>query len=353
MRCSFVMGAAVNRGFPLVTPSYPRGGSQALARHLAHTIEAGGGKVLHRCAVTRIRTEGTRVIGVDVDSLFIPAPVVISACGYNNTFDKLLDKQLTAALGVPGNLEELGVHQSCGFVMVNCGIRGTPEDLGLKANNQNLWYTPLRQGSGDFFSALKEYFRQPLAHDDCPFMFTFPSVKNRMWHSSQPKHADMTTVQILALAEHQWFAKWQHEKTGMRGRAYEDLKEEWSKRALSVLYKYYPQFKGKLELVDVSTPLSAQHYLSSWAGSATGLESCPARFTDHAVGTALDMKPWGGVVQGLWLTGQDQFICGVPMAHLSGMVTALRIAGPVSAVAWILHGARLTLHGILPFTSPA
>mmetsp|Transcript_45523 Transcript_45523/g.90184 ORF Transcript_45523/g.90184 Transcript_45523/m.90184 type:complete len:704 (+) Transcript_45523:51-2162(+) len=350
-RCAFVMGSAVQRGFPLVTPSYPRGGSQLLARHLAHTVEAAGGKVLHRAKVTRIRTEDARVVGVDVGEHFIAAPVVISGCGYNSTFDQLLDKQLTKELQLPCTMDEFGVRQSCGFVMVNAGIRGTAEELGLSKNNQNLWYHPVWQSGGDFFGATAEFFEEPLGHDDYPLMCTFPSVKNREWHSSQPSHADMTTVQILALAEHQWFATWQHEKSGNRGKAYEELKDEWLKRSTSVLYKYYPQFKGKMEFMDVSTPITAQHYITSVAGSALGLESCPARFTDHKVGKALDMQPWGGIVKGLWMTGQDQFICGVPMAHLSGMVTALRLAGPVSSAAWAFHGARLSFRSMLPFTA--
>eukprot|EP00479_Gromia_sphaerica_P001360 TRINITY_DN11540_c0_g1_i1.p3 TRINITY_DN11540_c0_g1~~TRINITY_DN11540_c0_g1_i1.p3 ORF type:complete len:71 (-),score=10.21 TRINITY_DN11540_c0_g1_i1:335-547(-) len=65
------------------------------------------------------------------------------------------------------------------------------------------------------------------------------------------------------MADYKHFEKWEAEKSGKRGQEYEKLKKVWEKKCLGILLKYYPQVQDYIEYVDVSTPLSIDHYLAS------------------------------------------------------------------------------------------
>merc|ERR1711918_306319 len=119
---------------------------------------------------------------------------------------------------------------------------------------------------------------------------------------------------------------WQHP---VRTPEYGQIKEKWVERLKAALLGLYPQLKDRLELFDVSTPLSIEHYIPTVSGTAIGLdtnagEGC--RFTDFRVMKLLDMKT---PVPSLWLTGQDSLMIGVPLAQAAGLITAFRIAGPI------------------------
>ncbi len=68
--------------------------------------------------------------------------------------------------------------------------------------------------------------------------------------------------------------------------------------------------------MDISTPLSIQHYLRATHGAAVGLDSPPQRFLDPEVRDALDPIT---NIPGLALTGQDTVICGVTLCQVSAI----------------------------------
>ena len=88
--------------------------------------------------------------------------------------------------------------------------------------------------------------------------------------------------------------------------------------------RFYPQLEGKIELLDVSTPLSIAHYLGANEGGAVGLDHGPERFTDWSLVERLDART---PIEGLWLTGQDTVTCGQPIVQGAGLITAFRILG--------------------------
>jgi all-trans-retinol 13,14-reductase len=95
---------------------------------------------------------------------------------------------------------------------------------------------------------------------------------------------------------------------------------------------------GKVAFVDVSTPLTIEHYLPSSIGSGISLDVTPDRFVNMAQLEILDMK---SRVPGLWLTGQDTIICGIPLAQSSGLITAARILGPFGTLRLGIRALRL------------
>ena len=133
---------------------------------------------------------------------------------------------------------------------------------------------------------------------------------------------------------------------------YAALKAAWAARLREVFVGCYPQLEGRVEMFDVSTPLSIEHYLPTGSGTAIGLDvnasgsgggngaGSGCRFTDFRVMEMLDMKT---KVPGLWLTGQDALLCGVPLAQAAGLLTALRVAGPLDATRLVLRSSWLLL----------
>ena len=119
-----------------------------------------------------------------------------------------------------------------------------------------------------------------------------------------------------------------------RSSGYLALKQAWTERCLAKLFKFYPKCKGRVVHTDLSTPLSIAHYLNAPRGGAVGLETTPDRFMEWDVQRHLDIStPIGG----LYMTGQDQVLCGVVMAQLCGVITAMRILGPLAAIKMVLQ----------------
>ncbi len=327
-RATFLMGACVARGLAIEGGAYPVGGSTELAKGMIPVINAAGGRVLVRAAVREIVVDphGTRVSGVLMeDETFIPCDRVVSSAGYHGTFGRLVSEDTTKRLEIP---RRLPVGQSCGFVMANIGLRGSAEELGLTC--ANLWYHPT-DADGDMFRAVRGFMDAPDDPATDPMiMVTFPSIK--AGHTDDPT----TTCQLLCMADYAWFERYAGQRTRRRGQEYAALKASWGERLVKVLLRFYPQLEGRIELVDVSTPLSIEHYLGAVEGGAVGLDQTPRRFTDWEVVRHLDART---PIPGLWLTGQDTVTCGQPIVQGAGLITALRILGLAKSVRFLTRAA--------------
>lgn len=318
-RVSFMMGMCVARGLAIEGGAYPVGGSTSLAKSLVPVIEKAGGRVLVRANVKEILIDphSNRVTGVEMeDGTIIKSSKVVSSAGYHNTFDKLVSEDVTKRLGIP---RRLSVGSSSGFLMTNIGLRGTPEELGLTC--ANLWYHPTRE-DGDMFGAVSDFMVDPSNPDHDPMIgITFPSIKDQ---AEAEKHPGKTTCQILCTVDYQWFEKYAGLQSRKRGAEYKAIKAEWADRLIALLLRFYPQLEGRIDLIDVSTPLSIEHYLGTNRGGSVGLDHTPARFTDWEVIRHLDART---TVPGLWLTGQDTVTCGQPISQGAGLITAMRVLG--------------------------
>ena len=327
-RASFLLGACVSRGLAREGGAYPVGGSQEMAKCLVPVVTSAGGRVLVRARVEEILVDAEtgKVTGVRMtDQTVIPCNRVVSSVGYPNTFGKLLPEEVTTRFNMP---RRLPVGNSCGWVMANIGLRGTAEELGLTCTN--LWYHPTRE-DGDMFGAVSDFMADPMNPDHDPMlMITFPSIKSRKGGGGAL--GDKTTCQMLCMAEHDWFKQFGELPTRKRGAEYKALKRAWGERFVEVLLRFYPQLEGRIELVDVSTPLSIEHYLGSHDGAAVGIDQSPERFTDWRVADWLDART---PIEGLWLTGQDTVTCGQPIVQAAGLISAFRIVGLVESLRYL------------------
>ena len=335
-RATFLLGACVARGLSIEGGAYPIGGSTELAKRLIPVIRAAGGRVLVRARVAKIvfDAQSGRVAGVEMeDGTLISCSRVVSSVGYHNTFGKLVPDDVTKRHAIPRCLP---VGASCGFVMVNIGLDGCAEELGL--TSANLWYHPTRP-DGDMFGAIADFMADPGNPDCDPMaMVTFPSIK--AGQGGGPK----TTCQLLCLADFAWFEKYSGRPTRRRGTEYKALKADLGGRLVDILLRFHPQLEGRIDSVDVSTPLSIQHYLGAHEGGAVGLEHAPRRFTDWEVVRHLDVRTR---IPGLWLTGQDTITCGQPVVQGAGLITALRILGLWGSLAFLARAAPPVVRHVL------
>uniref|UniRef100_A0A0G4HEK9 Amine oxidase domain-containing protein n=1 Tax=Chromera velia CCMP2878 TaxID=1169474 RepID=A0A0G4HEK9_9ALVE len=335
-RASFLMVAAVFRGLAMEGGVYPRGGSQRLASELVPVIEEGGGRVLIDAPVSEILTDerrGGRVCGVRLQSgVEILCDRVVSGAGYRATMGRLVPRPTRERFGIP--VEVPGVAQSCGFVMLNIGIEGRAEELGV--SNCNVWHLPVDK-DGDMYSPMLSYFDAPLADDtDPPAFITVGSLKDQ---SYSEKHPEKTSCQVLLMAPLKWFEVSASESDGdKRGEEYMKIKKKWEEKGMKVFYKRFPKTQGRVRLVDVSTPLSIEKWLHSHSGSAVGLDVTPERFCDPQVRDILDPV---SKIPGLFMTGQDTLLCGVTLAQMSGVVTAFRMSGFLPSLKIVLQSLFL------------
>jgi len=350
-RVSFFMIAAVGLGFPYEGGAYPQGGTGEMGCALTQCIEDHGGSVYVRAPVGRILIDekNGRAVGVETTGnagkvqLFAKT-CVVSACGWRNT------ARLCKGTKFPG-IDDLALQQGDGWVMANIGIKGSAKTLGLECTNMEL--LPCGENLS-CFDGVRNYMKDPLGVPplEIPMMITFPSVKDRGYKRDGVAEEDAReSCQLLCIAKTEWFGKIPEPETGtittpawqhpVRSPEYGVLKKKWAERLETALLAIYPQLKGKLGMFDVSTPLSIEHYLPTVSGTAIGLDTNAGkgcRFTDFSVMKMLDMKT---VVPSLWVTGQDSMMIGVPLAQGAGLVTAIRIAGPLRSFYFLVKSVWL------------
>jgi len=342
---SFFMLAATTLGFPHEGGAYPEGSSGEMGKVLVQRIESCGGSVLVRAPVAKIivdektgRATGVKMIDEVGGTELYARHSVVSACGFRNT------ARLCKGTAFP-KTEDLPLRQGDGFVMANIGIKGSAAELGMECANMEL----LPCGNGvSIFDGVRAFYKDPLGVPplEIPMMITFPTVKDRAYNHKEGGEA-RETCQLLVLAKAEWFGKiaepevgsvstpaWKHP---VRTPEYQQIKEQWRERLQTALFSIYPKLKDKIDLFDISTPLSVEHYLPTVSGSAIGLDTCAGetcRFTNFGVMKMLDMKT---VIPGLWMTGQDILMIGVPLAQAAGLIAAMRIAGPSRSFVFVVR----------------
>ncbi len=304
---SFAIHAAVV-GHYLGGAYFPIGGAGAIAKGIAPTIERAGGAIYVSAEVERVIVEGGRAVGVRMkDGRELRAPIVISDAGAANTYGALLPPE-----EVPRDMRDAlrRIGPSLGYLCLYIGCKHTDEELGIEGSN--LWIYRDADHDGNFarFAADPE---APL-----PLVYlSFPSKKDP---SFQERHPGRATIDAIVPARYEWFQKWEGTRWMKRGDDYEALKERFTQRILDVVYEKVPRLRGKIDVHELSTPVTTHHFAGHPRGELYGLDHTPARYR-----TPIHARTH---LKGLFLTGQDLVSCGVSGAMLGGVITATAILGP-------------------------
>ncbi|XP_041350179.1 all-trans-retinol 13,14-reductase-like isoform X2 [Gigantopelta aegis] len=298
---------------------YPDGGSSEIPFHMIPIIERPGGCVLVHAPVVKIITnDGGKAIGVrvhkssgDVD---VFAKMVISDAGIINTFTKLLPKEISEKSPMYPIMEKLGSGHS--FFTVFIGLSGSKEELDLPAANTWAFL------SNDINDILKDFMSlsvDDLETAEIPMIFvSFPSAKDPSWDKRYP---GKSSVLLITHASWDWFSQWKDTQVRHRGDRYEQIKMAVGKQMWKQCYELFPQLEGKMEYLEVGTPVSNSFYLGNPKGEAYGLNLTKPRFT---LDSCLNLRPETGI-PGLFLTGQDPCTTGMLGAFMGGVICVSKV----------------------------
>ena len=307
-RSPFLAHAMIARHY-LYGGFYPVGGSWRIADTIIPKIQAAGGEVFTYARVEEILVEDGKVAGVRMqDGHRIDGTCVVSSAGVDNTIGHMLPREVAESSGYLDAMAN--VEPSVGHLGVYVGLKGTARELGLPRTN--FWIYP----SNDYDAALEEFLADP----DAPFpivYLSFPSAKDPDYEN---RHPGTATIEIVAPAPYEWFARWRDETWGKRGEDYERLKSKFGDRLMETLYEKLPQLRGKVDYYEISTPLS-----TNWFGGYRHGELYGLAHTQERLGQ--DWLRPKTRIRGLWLTGQDILTCGVTGAMMSGLITTMSLVG--------------------------
>ena len=305
---TFLVHAMIARHY-LYGGYYPVGGAWKIAESVIPKIQSSGGEVFTYAEVNEILVEDGKVRGVEMkDGHRIDCECVISSAGVDNTFTRLLAADIVKQAGYEEKLES--VQPSFAHLGMYIGLADSAEQLGLPKTNY--WIYP----SNDYDAAVDAFMRD----SNAPFpvvYISFPSAKDPDYLT---RHPGTSTIEIVAPAPFEWFAKWRDKTWGKRGEDYETFKEELGERLLEHLYEKVPQVRGKIDYFEVSTPLSTNWFGGYRQGELYGLAHTAERMQQKWLRPKTDIK-------GLWLTGQDILTCGVTGAMMAGMLTTMSMVG--------------------------
>lgn len=287
--------------------SFPVGGPSVLAETMIPIIEDAGGKVLYSAPVQEILTQEGKVTGVKLrNGDEISAPMVVSGAGVLNTFDRMLPQDVAESAGLAGLTSNVKPAYTC--LGLNIGFAESAEDIGLDASN--IWVHPSNEFDEDL-----ENFRDDQTLPMPGHFITTPSLRDPTWYDRYP---NTCTISMYSQVPYAMFEQWENKDPKDRGPEYEALKEKLQAEMLKVLYRWVPQAEGKIDYMELSSPLSINNFLGRVKGNFMGLEHTPERFKQRWLRADTPIK-------GLYLTGQDITADGMVGALSSGVICASSI----------------------------
>ncbi|KUO16459.1 FAD-dependent oxidoreductase [Streptomyces dysideae] len=309
-RASFAMHAMLIRHY-IDGANFPIGGSGRIAETVSDVIRTAGGEVLIASEVASVLLdEHERACGVTMtDGRIFRAPVVISNAGALNTLTRLLPEGAARDERLVDACEKIG--PSLTWVVLNIGLRGTADELGLQASN--IW-----AHQGVSVDAQFAAYEADPEHRPMPAYFlTAASAKDPRW---QDRHPGRSTIDIAGVTTWSLFEPFTGTERMRRGPKYEELKQRLSQELLDQVLRFHPKAEGAIEHMELATPLSFNHFLGRTHGDFMSLAHTPERFAQRGLGARTS-------IPGLFLSGQDVAAAGVSGAVVGGAVAASAVLG--------------------------
>lgn len=303
---------------------YPVGGADAITRELLRTVHEGGGWTRTSADVTAIVVESGRAVGVRVKGRHgepaeeIRAGAVISAAGAYATVERLLPPEYR---GAAWGQEVLAQEPNEAYVCLYLGFEGDIRAAGASAANRGYYDTWDLEATW--------HITGPDDIGRVPFLWVCFNTLKDPQHDPGPRqrHAG----EVMALVPWSLFEPWTGTRWQRRPEEYERLKQAIQDALLRQFLAHMPALAPLIKYVELSTPLSTDHFVRPIRGSMYGLHSTSGRFASRA------LRPRTPIA-GLYLAGNEIVFMGIAGAAVGGALAALA-AEPV-------RGFRL-LHSIL------
>jgi phytoene dehydrogenase-like protein len=275
--------------------SYPVGSAVRIAEAATRVLRSCHGEVRVLSEVAQILTEQGETVGVQLTSgETIHAKLVISDAGARNTYLRLLPREID----LPFRSELESTPSSLSTATLYVGLKDSPKSLGVRG--ENYWiHDTIDQ---DLLST-----RRIRTHEgEIPMCFlSFPSLKD--------PEARRHTAEISTPVDPAAFERWAGTRWMRRGEEYNGIKERIANSLLAVVERHLPGFGELVEYVELSTPLSNEHFTAHPRGEIYGIPATPARFSKSYLQARTPVK-------GLLLTGADALVPGVVGAAQAGLL---------------------------------
>ena len=272
-----------------------RGGGSQIADKLVEGILSMGGEVKTHAAVTYIKEENGKVVGVTVnDEDYLETDWIISSVHPPHTISLVKDSKV---------LRKIYRNRITGldntFGMFTANIRLKPGLLPYV--NRNIF---VHRTDADLWNV------------------NTLKTESVLVNYSVPEPYSSTAVNIDLLSPMSWaeVKKWVDFPVGRRGEDYVAFKQAKTEECIRLVEHRLPELRGAVERVFTSTPLSYQSYISSAEGSAFGIR----KDYNNPMYTVLTPRT---PIPNLLLTGQSLNLHGVLGVSMTSFLTCAEILG--------------------------
>lgn len=217
-----------------------RGGTDQLIHLMSDELERNGVTICTRAKVDRIVTKNKKTIGVEVNSTFVKAPVVISNSGITNTIYNLTDTAQYSDEFLE-KASKIRINNSSCQVYIGIAENDSIEDIG------DLLFTSL---SPEFDSS------------EMLDINTRSKTFSLYYPKTRPGHDRYTIVASMNSNYDDWAA--------MDERTYEQAKETLIDRTLVDLERYIPGIRNKTDWLEAATPRTFNRYTLHSKGTSFG-----------------------------------------------------------------------------------
>ena len=272
-----------------------RGGGSQIADKLVEGILSMGGEVKTHAAVTYIKEENGKVVGVTVnDEDYLETDWVVSSVHPAHTVSLVKDSKALRNI-----YRNRIAHLDNTFGMFTANIRLKPGLLPYV--NRNIY---VHRADADLWNV------------------NTLKTESVLVNYSVPEPYSSTAVNIDLLSPMSWaeVKKWVDFPVGRRGEDYVAFKEAKTEECIRLVEKRLPELRGAVERVFTSTPLSYQSYISSAEGCAFGIR----KDYNNPMYTVLTPRT---PIPNLLLTGQSLNLHGILGVSMTSFLTCAEILG--------------------------
>lgn len=283
---------------------YPKGGSKEFATHLLDNVIKAGGQVVCQAEVEELLMDGDKCLGVRLKSGHaIKAHKTVAAIPLRTTVTKLVSSKWRESSWAQ-SIKAL--KYSPAYICLNLIFEGIDiKEIG--GTTYNKWFIT----EWDMNKELNWNVSKP--HEKASILYvSFPSLKDP---EHDPGEKILHTGECVTFVPWDIFEKWKNTEYQDRPVDYEELKKQIQERLIEQLKENIPELMKYCVYTEISTPLTAQHFVNVIDGSIYGMESSPERFNNPELRTHTPIKNF-------YLSGVDVVSTGVGGAMASGLMTA-------------------------------
>jgi phytoene dehydrogenase-like protein len=263
---------------------YPLGGSMPMSEALEARYKELGGNINYGKNVVKILVEDNKAVGVRLSdgTEYRSSRVISAADGYTTIFNMLDNRYSDEKTREPYEKWPLFYP----IIYAGIGVNRTFEDVPLS------------------ISGFSFHLKNPVEIGD--------AVRERLWihiynHDPSLSPPGKTVLTVMLETNYDYWKKLHEDRE-----AYRRKKEETGSLIIAQLEQRFPGITAQVEMVDIATPMTFEHYTGNWKGSFEGWLLTPEN-------SSTIMKPMTQTLPGL----QQFYMCGQWVAPGGGLPTAI------------------------------